>query len=913
MNIEDEWKNENNDEPIIIESEDMEDDDWVEDIDEKDEDKNPVTIEQMKDAIDESKKIMLFFIKDNFGEDIDIRAEELLNTLNIDIDSDEKTAEACSAYHSPEKGIFLTEKYCKKHKDSIDMLHTIIHEYAHAFSSKLSKGYVNAVIEEAFADLFGEICINYYIQNNNRIKYISEKENDDLLKNGFYDYNSYINEGDFVSPIMYALKKEGRDIEALKEYFGGNKEDFLDICEVTLGWDCRSLLEYDLFDVHNQLGVENNTKDFLPQAIVKIRNVFMDYLNGTLDEKEFKFETEKPLYSSDKPLLNAIAFESKLRQKLLSNIASRSNADINSENIFSNLTIADIQQITLEDSELLKELCSRYGFSDFIKKFIKGWYLAPKDNPEDFEKIMPLIGGYIPFDICTGIIQQQKLKNTNDIFKLLSRYNVLSDEDNYLNIIEYINTKINNRISKTQLSEDYNNKDESMIFLNQNLLEGMSDINLSDEQLRKIMYLYSNPISRINNDNIIDVIDVLNNIDYSELPKNVTEKLASIGFDLATCICYKEQNKDIDLGVLISAHKLPNGIGDELYNFLIFENKDEIFNKSKEAIQFLKEFGLQMTNEQEVLDLIESEKYKEIQFKPELNANSLYAFMADTNKTKILLNAYINQFFETTEPDFFNNQENINVLLMLLDVSNQNLLGMSDITKKRICSIIENKVNTSETILDENRTLLNRELRKNYRAQEGTQKLSEFFEGIKARETMVVSEHIMDYLLTSGASSYQVDSIINFYNTKISNEIEGDKNTKYDLKNINSILNLVKNCNIDISSDEYNFGADQLVIELMTRARTVEVDDSNIKTLQEIYGKLQNIKGLDEEIIREHLFDDEDIMNRICTDSALLDSAIQATIEKTREGVIRNQSIKIIDRVEQEKDCEERKNNEPSK
>ena len=80
-----------------------------------------------------------------------------------------------------------------------------------------------------------------------------------------------------------------------------------------------------------------------------------------------------------------------------------------------------------------------------------------------------------------------------------------------------------------------------------------------------------------------------------------------------------------------------------------------------------------------------------------------------------------------------------------------------------ITNAIENKVNTSETILDENRTLLNRELRKNYRAQEGTQKLSGFFEGIKARETMVVSEHIMEYLLTSGASSYQVDSIINFY------------------------------------------------------------------------------------------------------------------------------------------------------
>ena len=69
MNIEDEWitKIENNNEPIIIESEEMEDDDWVEDIEEEDkedvkEDKDPITIEQMKDAIDESKKIIIYFI-----------------------------------------------------------------------------------------------------------------------------------------------------------------------------------------------------------------------------------------------------------------------------------------------------------------------------------------------------------------------------------------------------------------------------------------------------------------------------------------------------------------------------------------------------------------------------------------------------------------------------------------------------------------------------------------------------------------------------------------------------------------------------------------------------------------------------------------------------------------------------------
>ena len=918
MNIEDEWitKIENNNEPIIIESEEMEDDDWVEDIEEEDkedvkedvkEDKDPITIEQMKDAIDESKKIILYFIKNNFGEDIYTQAVKLLNSTNFDIDSDEKTAELCWAYCNPVNGISLTEKYCRNSKNTIGMIHTIIHECGHAFSYNLSKGqYVNDVIDEAFANIFGEICINYYVQQGNKINYISEKDNDELLKNGYHENDTYVAEGNFVSPIMYALKKEGRDIEALKEYYCVNKDGFVDICELVLGYELRELLEYDLANVQLRVGVDN-TENFMPQAVAKIRNIFADYLNEPLEEKEFKTEMGKTLYSLDKLLMQVIASESRLKYKILNKINSRDGHDVDFDSIFSKFTIEDFQQISFDET-----LFARYGFSDFSIKFIKGLYNATQNNQKEFKQILSLIGGYLPFDICIDIIQQQKLNNIDDILQLFAKYNVLSDEDNYINIIDYINSKLNNRVSKAQLSEDYNNKDESMVFLNQNFLNGLSSINLSNEQLIKIMYLYSNPISKINNENIMDIIDVLNNINYSELSKDVIEQLNAISFDLAVCICDKVQKEEIDLGVLIAAHKLPCGIGDEIYDNLIFENDGKIliFDKSKEAVEFLKKLGLQITNEKEVLDLIQAEEYKEIQFEPGLNTNSLYAFMADTNKTKILLNAYINQFLETTDPDFLNNQESLNTLLMLLDVSNQNSLGMSDSTKKRICSMIENKVNTSETILDENRNLLNRELRKNYRVQEGTQKLSEFFKRVKDRKTVVVFEPIMDYLITSGANSYQADSIISFYNTKIRNEMEGDKNVKYDLKTINFILNLVKNCNLDISSDEYNSGASQFVDELINKARTVKIDDNNIEVLREIYRKLQDINGLDKEEIKEKLFENEDIMNRICANSTLLDSAVQATTELTREGSITNQSQQIINEVEQQNNIEHQEDKE---
>lgn len=120
MNVEDEWitETENNDEPIIIESKDMEDDDWVEDFDDEwiddgeeiDENNEPVTIEQMQQAIDEAKQIMLTFVKDNFDKKIYDKVLKLLDKTNIDIDRDPKNADACAAYCSYNERDFYYRK-----------------------------------------------------------------------------------------------------------------------------------------------------------------------------------------------------------------------------------------------------------------------------------------------------------------------------------------------------------------------------------------------------------------------------------------------------------------------------------------------------------------------------------------------------------------------------------------------------------------------------------------------------------------------------------------------------------------------------------------------------------------------------------------------------------------------------------
>ena len=51
-------------------------------------------------------------------------------------------------------------------------------------------------------------------------------------------------------------------------------------------------------------------------------------------------------------------------------------------------------------------------------------------------------------------------------------------------------------------------------------------------------------------------------------------------------------------------------------------------------------------------------------------------------------------------------------------------------------------------------------------------------------------------------------------------------------------------------------------------------------------------------------------MNRICANSTLLDSAVQATTELTREGSITNQSQQIINEVEQQNNIEHQEDKE---
>ena len=84
----------------------------------------------------------------------------------------------------------MTAKACKRDKDTISILALIMHEYAHSFSTLiLNDMQIDCVTEEALANVFAEMCINFYIKNNQEISYLSKKQNIQLQQNG---YNKFL-------------------------------------------------------------------------------------------------------------------------------------------------------------------------------------------------------------------------------------------------------------------------------------------------------------------------------------------------------------------------------------------------------------------------------------------------------------------------------------------------------------------------------------------------------------------------------------------------------------------------------------------------------------------------------------------------------------------------------------------------
>ena len=106
------------------------------------------------------------------------------------------------------------------------LLGTIIHEYAHKIRSL--KNQYGEMLEESFASIFAEICIN-----NARLKLNNSEENKEpfemLTSVNYQKYESQ------VRALLYVLKQNGLDHKLIAEYISGDQESFKQSCVQIFG------------------------------------------------------------------------------------------------------------------------------------------------------------------------------------------------------------------------------------------------------------------------------------------------------------------------------------------------------------------------------------------------------------------------------------------------------------------------------------------------------------------------------------------------------------------------------------------------------------------------------------------------------------------------------------------------------
>lgn len=106
------------------------------------------------------------------------------------------------------------------------LLSTIIHEYAHKIRSLKNK--YGEMLEESFATIFAETCIN-----NARLKISDKKENKELFEMmNSIDYQKYESQ---IRAILYVLKQKDLDYKLIAEYIAGNQENFKQSCVQVFG------------------------------------------------------------------------------------------------------------------------------------------------------------------------------------------------------------------------------------------------------------------------------------------------------------------------------------------------------------------------------------------------------------------------------------------------------------------------------------------------------------------------------------------------------------------------------------------------------------------------------------------------------------------------------------------------------
>lgn len=148
----------------------------------------------------------------------------------------------------------------------------------HKFSNEISthgKLSTEGPIEEGFADVFSEDCLNYFLSIEPEL--ISDFANNIGMRfDGVREYSSYsmyIGERKFIKTILEAIRQiNGKYHDAEFEYVFGNKDKFMEIVKDALGDECLELIIQQNAEGRSKLG-ENYNESNLDKLYEILKNV----------------------------------------------------------------------------------------------------------------------------------------------------------------------------------------------------------------------------------------------------------------------------------------------------------------------------------------------------------------------------------------------------------------------------------------------------------------------------------------------------------------------------------------------------------------------------------------------------------------------------------------------------------------
>lgn len=660
-----------------------------------------ITSQVIKDNIEESKYIIYQFVRNNFGEEEADLVENLLKNIPMYISYSPEDQDRINGCYVPFcNEIYLVNDYVKRSMGTIDIMHTIIHECAHAISYKISKGFrINTVIEESFVNIFAEMCINDYYQRGGIINTISEKANYKFQNDGYYNrHRSYFKEGIFTRSMMYLSRVDGSEMDLFKEYFFGSKKIFSNELIDLYGRTILDIFKNSINKIRRDEEGVMNTDKYIGKGFKDLSRVLINLL--TLDDlRKYDSEKRSGLYNIENDLLDNV-YSKKIDMKLeidLYRIVGLTNPNMMQEALLK-LSRNDIKDLLSYWGDEIANKNFSFEYTGFMKQLTANWYRINNGELSKFNQIMPLIGT-IPIELFETILKDNNVNDFQNIVNFILKYRIINNEYGfeYSHNSDILLSMINEKFG---LGADFNHiggrgRYESKLNLSEDMLKAMVSIEMPKEWFQKIFRIYGQSRASVFNEDIYDSIDVLKYIPFSNSPFIVKNGLMRIKEDIQSCVIAKGVN---DLNLLREI--------DGLYsNERIPVNLRKLNDDVEVAIINLAVNGYRITNCEEIKYHIMKGDFRNIRIEPKLDPKKLNAFVGTYDTTNILFNLVMEDFLQSRE--LTDNDENLSTCMKLLNSDMKDKLNISDRMEKRLCLAIQNEISKSRDMSGELKNIMN--------------------------------------------------------------------------------------------------------------------------------------------------------------------------------------------------------------